>query len=156
VKPFTRTEQTRFIKQYLGRYRKSLPAGPVRLLQAHPLSGNPLFLLTVLEELRVFGVHEKLQARLQALLSPPPGKAPGEQPTVDDVFEHVLERIEADVGKKAVQAAMEAIWTSRAGLYQDELIAIAQLAPVQWAEIRNTLDESLYESGGKINFGHDY
>lgn len=156
VKPFTRTEQNRFIKQYLGRYRKSLPAGPVRVLQAHPLSGNPLFLLTVLEELRVFGVHEKLEARLHALLYPPPGKAPGEEPTVDDVFEHVLERIEADVGKKAVQAAMEAIWASRAGLYQDELIAIAKLAPAQWAEIRNALDESIYENGGKINFGHDY
>ena len=159
VRPFTKTEQKEFIGKYLGRYRKSLTTKQTRNLQAHTLSGNPLFLLTVLEELRVFGVHEKLETRLSALLSPPPSKAQDEEPTVDDVFEHVLARIEEDLGRKPVQAAMEAIWASRNGLYQDELLGIAKaakLTPAKWAVIKNALDESLYESSGKINFGHDY
>ena len=159
VKPFTKMEQKRFINEYLGRYRKSLTTKQTRTLQTHSLSGNPLFLLTVLEELRVFGVHEKLEARLCTLLSLPPSKSHGEEPTVDDVFEHVLARIEEDLGRKPVQAAMEAIWVSRAGLYQDELLAItesAKLTIAKWATMQNALDESLYESGGKINFGHDY
>lgn len=159
VKPFTKMEQKRFINEYLGRYRKSLTTKQTRTLQTHSLSGNPLFLLTVLEELRVFGVHEKLEARLCTLLSLPPSKSHGEEPTVDDVFEHVLARIEEDLGRKPVQAAMEAIWASRAGLYQDELLAItesAKLTIAKWATMQNALDESLYESGGKINFGHDY
>ena len=63
---------------------------------------------------------------------------------------------EKDLGKKPVQRALESIWGSRSGLYQEELLALAGLAPVQWAEIQNALDESLYESSGKINFGHDY
>jgi Tfp pilus assembly protein PilF len=156
VKPFSNEEQAAFIRQYLGRYRKSLTPEQFKALQSFPLSGNPLFLLTVLEELRVFGVHEKLEERLRILLSPPPSKNPGEEPTVDDVFEHVLARLEKDLGQQAVQKALEAIWASRSGLYQEELLALAGLAPVQWAEIRNALDESLYESSGKINFGHDY
>jgi len=156
VEPFSNEEQAGFIHQYLGRYRKSLTPEQSRALQGFPLSGNPLFLLTVLEELRVFGVHEELEARLKILLSPPPSKAAGEEPTVDDIFEHVLARLEKDVGPGAVQKALEAIWASRSGLYQEELLALAGLAPVQWAEIQNALDESLYESGGKINFGHDY
>jgi hypothetical protein len=75
---------------------------------------------------------------------------------VDDVFEHVLARIEEDLGKKPVQRALEAIWASRSGLFQDELLSIAKLTPAQWAAIQIALDEALYDSGGKINFGHDY
>ena len=156
VKPFTKAEQKSFIGEYLGRYRKALTAKQMKMLQGHPLSGNPLFLLTVLEELRVFGVHEELEQRMRTLLSPPPSKGEDEASTVDDVFEHVLARIEKDLGKKAVQQAMEALWASRAGLYQDELLAIAKLAPAKWAAIQNALDESIYESSGKITFGHDY
>jgi hypothetical protein len=156
VKPFTKTEQKGFIGEYLGRYRKSLTAKQYNVLQSHPLSGNPLFLLTVLEELRVFGVHEQLEQRLNELLSPPPSKLKGEAPSVDDVFEHVLSRLEKDIGKKSVQLAMESIWASRSGLLQDELLAIAKLTPAKWAIIHNALDDSLYESSGKINFGHDY
>jgi len=156
IEPFSNEEQATFIREYLGRYRKALTPEQTRALQRFPLSGNPLFLLTVLEELRVFGVHEELEERLRILLSPPPSKNPGEELTVDDVFEHVLARLEKDLGQQAVQKALEAIWASRSGLYQEELLALAELAPVQWAEIHNALDESLYESSGKINFGHDY
>jgi tetratricopeptide (TPR) repeat protein len=156
VKPLTKTGQKQFIAGYLGRYRKSLTPKQTELLLSHSLSGNPLFLLTALEELRVFGVHEKLDSRLRCLLSPPMGKPKGAAPTVDDVFEHVLARIEDDLGKEGVQAAMEAIWASRSGLFQDELLAVAKLVPAQWAAIQNSLDESLYDGGGKINFGHDY
>lgn len=156
VEPFSAAEQTQFIAEYLGRFRKQLTAEQTCLLQSHPLVGNPLFLLTVLEELRVFGVHEELDQRLATLLAPPPSKQPGEEPTVDDTFEHVLARVEADHGAEPVQRVMEAIWASRAGLYTDEILAIAEVAPATWAGIANALDESLYETSGRITFGHDY
>ncbi len=156
VKPLSQADQMRFIGEYLGRYRKSLTAKQTRNLQSHPLSGNPLFLLTVLEELRVFGVHEELDPWLATLLSPPPSKSEGEVPTVDDVFEHVLARIEKDLGKEVVQAAVEAIWASRGGLLREELLAVAQLTPAVWASLQNALDEGLHESCGRISFGHDY
>jgi len=156
VKPFKKAAKKRLIKDYLWRFRKTLTPAQSRLLLSHPLSGNPLFLLTVLEELRVFGVHEEVEQRLASLLSPPPSKKSGDEPTVDDAFEHVLARIEEDLGRRRVQKAMEAIWASRAGLFNDELLGIAKIAPAHWAAIQNALDEAFYESGGRINFGHDY
>jgi formylglycine-generating enzyme required for sulfatase activity len=156
VEPFTAAEQAQFIAEYLGRFRKQLTTEQTRLLQAHPLAANPLFLLTVLEELRVFGVHEELDQRLATILSPPPSKQTGEEPTVDDAFEHVLARIEADHGAEPVQRVMEAIWASRAGLYTDEILAIAEVPPATWAGIANSLDESLYDSSSRIGFGHHY
>jgi tetratricopeptide (TPR) repeat protein len=101
-------------------------------------------------------VIEELDKRLSALLSLPPGKVHGEFPTVDDVFEHVLTRVEEDIGRKTVQLAMTAIWASRSGLYEEELLAIAGIPPARWAMIRNAFDESLYENCGRICFGHDY
>ncbi len=51
---------------------------------------------------------------------------------------------------------MESIWASRGGLYQDELLAIAGIAPATWAAMQNALDEALYESAGRIQFSYDY
>ena len=147
VRPLSQAEQRTFITEFLGRYRKSLTPAQVERLLAHELSGNPLFLLTLLEELRVFGVHEQLEQRLSFYLT---------SETVDDLFERVLERVEGDTSPASVRAAMEAIWASRAGLAQDELLAIAGLVPATWAPIHNALDEAILESGGRLDFGHDY
>ena len=156
VEPLTKYDRNLFIDKYLDRYRKKLNLRQKEALLSFPLSCYPLFLQTVLEELRLFGVHEDLEHRLMALLSLPPTKAKGEPPTVDDVFEHVLSRLEGDFGRDEVQLSMEAIWASRTGLYQDELLAITNLTPVQWAEIQHALDEALYDNSGKICFYHDY
>ena len=156
VRPLVAADQQHLIQNYLGKYRKSLTASQETLVLQHPLAGNPLFLRTLLEELRVFGVHEELEERIRTLLSPPASKGAGEAPTVDDLFERVLERVEADTAAQHVRATMEAIWASRAGLAQDELLAIANVAPVQWAAVQLGLDEVIIESGGRLIFAHDY
>jgi nephrocystin-3 len=147
VCPLGKTDQVIFIKDFLARYRKSLTRLQLARVQSNHLSGNPLFLKTLLEELRVFGVHEQLESKITHYLN---------SQSIDDLFEKVLERVEQDVGKKSVCTAMEAIWASRAGLAQDELLAIAKLKPAAWATILNALDEALIESNGRIIYGHDY
>jgi tetratricopeptide (TPR) repeat protein len=147
VHPFTLEEQRKFITEYLGKYRKTLKPEQVARVQEHPLSGNPLFLRTLLEELRIFGVHEELEKKITWYL---------DSQTVEQLFTKVLERVEGDTEAKAVRSAMEAIWASRAGLSQDELLALAGLVPATWAPIHNALDEAIFESGGRIQFVHDY
>ena len=66
------------------------------LPQAHPLAGNPLFIRTLAEEMRLFGVHERLKDRLDHYLG---------SHTLDDLFERVLERVERDCGAKRVRTA---------------------------------------------------
>jgi nephrocystin-3 len=132
---------------YLRRYNKELPGDLLRLALSHPLSTNPLFLRTLAEELRLFGVHEQLKDWLDYYLT---------SGTVDDLFERVLERVERHCGAKQVRKAMEGIWASRAGLSEHEIQGFANLKPAEWAPIRHALDDSLLESGGRITFAHDY
>lgn len=170
VEPLDPKGQSQLLTEYLNRFNKSLPADLLNQALGHPLANNPLWLKTLAEELRLFGSHEELSNRLNTLLGPPKGKDENEQPTVDDLFEHVLQRIEGDQGPKLVQDALTAIWASRAGLSEPELLEILaphsvttanakkanKLPPAQWAPVRNALDEMLLESGGRIIFGHDY
>jgi tetratricopeptide (TPR) repeat protein len=170
VKPLDPQGRSQLLTEYLKRFNKSLPTDLLNQALGHPLANNPLWLKTLAEELRLFGSHEDLSERLNTLLGPPKGKDENEQPTVDDLFEHVLQRIEADQGRKLVRDALTAIWASRAGLSEPELLEILaphsittakakkanKLPPAQWAPVRNALDEMLLESGGRIIFAHDY
>jgi nephrocystin-3 len=166
VVPLDRDAQQQLLAAYLRRYNKTLPPDLTTTGLAHPLARNPLWLKTLAEELRLFGSHEELATRLSTLLGSPKGKRPVEPPTVDDLFEHVLERIEQDQGPALLRDAMTALWASRAGLSEPELLEILakhapkkatrSLPPALWAPIRHALDEILLESGGRLVFGHDY
>ena len=156
IDPLDRAGQERLLTAYLRRYNKTLPKDLQPHALGHPLAGNPLWLKTLAEELRLFGGHEELEERLTTLLGPPKGKGSEEPPTVDDLFEHVLERIEHDHGQKLVRNALTSIWASRAGLSEPELLEILNCPPAIWAPIRYALDEMLLESGGRILFAHDY
>ena len=147
VRPLTKAQSETLLNTYLARFNKKLPRQMVKQVQAHPLATNPIFLRTLAEELRLFGVHEELQKRLDHYLT---------SQTIDDLFERVLERVEKDCGKMQVKAAMTAIWASRAGLTEKEILGIADLKPATWAPIRHALDEALMDAEGKITFAHDY
>ena len=147
IKPLTSADQRKLLKAYLARYNKTLPEALETSIFGHSLAVNPLFLRTLAEELRLFGSHEELEGRLDYYLT---------SATVDDLFEKVLERVEGDCGPRAVRETMEAIWGSRAGLREQEVLGIANLVPATWAPIRHALDEALLEIGGRITFAHDY
>ena len=89
---------------YLALFNKTLPDELVKQVMAHKLSVNPLFLLTLAEELRLFGEHEQLSNRLDHYLT---------SITVDDLFERVLERIEQDYGADTLREIMTALWAAR-------------------------------------------
>jgi nephrocystin-3 len=153
VKPLTKAERKNLLTTYLTRFNKTLSRDLTQQVMAHPLSGNPLFIRTLAEELRLFGVHEELTKRLAHYLK---------SQTIDDLFEKVIDRVEGDCGKKAVKATLTAIWASRTGLTEKEIVdsakrpGISNLKPAEWAPIRNSLDEALLEVEGKITFAHDY
>ncbi|MEI6486226.1 MAG: tetratricopeptide repeat protein [Sphingomonadales bacterium] len=147
VEPLNIDESRTLLRTYLGNYNKVLAADLEDRALAHPLAINPLFLTTLAEELRLFGSHEELSSRLDGYLT---------SITVDDLFERVLERIEGDHGADVLRKVMVALWASRAGLTEAEILAYASLVPATWAPIRLTLDEALTERGGRIALAHDY
>ena len=147
VRPLSKTQSTNLLNTFLARFNKKLPKQMVNQVQAHPLATNPLFVRTLAEELRLFGVHEELQNKLNHYLS---------SQTMDDLFERILERVEKDCGKRQVRAVMTAIWASRAGLTEKEILSIASLPLATWAAIRHALDDSLQETNSRITYAHDY
>lgn len=132
---------------YLSLFNKTLPEPLIDQVMEHPLVTNPLFLLTLAEELRLFGEHERLSEQLSYYQ---------ESKTVDDLFERVLARIEADHGAAAIRQIMTALWAARGGMREEELLAYTGLTPMKWAYIRHALGPALIETTGRYVFAHDY
>jgi tetratricopeptide (TPR) repeat protein len=93
------------------------------------------------------GRHDTLRSQLEFYLS---------SQTIDDLYERVLERLENDGSGEAVRKVMTAIWASRAGLSETELLAITELAPLQWAPIDLALEKAFGRNGNRLVFDHDY
>ena len=147
VKPLNKRQARDLLVTYLAHYNKVLPKQVMDQILTHSLVRNPLFLRTLGEELRVFGVHEELEKQVTHYL---------ESETIDDLFERVLKRVEGDCGRQAVWRSITAIWASRGGLTEKEILAIAEIAPAMWAPIRNALDETLLDNNGRLTFAHDF
>jgi tetratricopeptide (TPR) repeat protein len=147
VRPLQRLDCEALLVAYLRRYNKTLPDELKQRALAHPLAGNPLFLRTLAEELRLFGVHEALTVRLERYLS---------STSVPELFIRVLDRVEEDFAPATVRQVLSALWASRSGLREEEIMGAAELVQARWAPLRNALDEMLLDAMGRIGFAHDY
>jgi nephrocystin-3 len=147
VEPLTRAERSAFVEQTLASWGRQLLPEHVETILAHAHAGNPLFLKTVLGELRVSATHVLLEERLNLYTA---------ATTLPDLFAKVLERLEADCEPGLVHKTLPLIWASRAGLEEAELVAIAVASRIAWATLRNGVDEGLREQAGRLAFSHDY
>jgi tetratricopeptide (TPR) repeat protein len=110
-------------------------------------------------------VQEELWQRIDAAFPAMPEVAPtatpprfrraGTAPMTAAGFARVLARVEKRAGRRVVQGVLEALWASRAGLFQDELLAITKVAPAQWTRLRKALGALLDDRGGGIRLGAD-
>ena len=147
IQPLGPQEQELLIQRYLARYTKELDGGLRQQILQHELAKSPLFLKVLLEELRQCGRFDTLQEQLHFYLS---------AATVDDLYERVLERLENDGHSEAVRKVMTALWASRAGLSEPELLAITGFAPLQWAPIDLALEKAFARNGNRLVFDHDF
>jgi tetratricopeptide (TPR) repeat protein len=155
VSPLVASERRDLLERYLREYGKSLPEGTVQRIVAAPLSGNPLFMRVMLDELRLYGDHETLERRLDALL------------TVDDIpslYELVFGRWEADYERgrpKLVEDAMTALWGARRGLTEAEVLDLLSegSAPVPsavWSPLYLAAKHMLVNHDGLLGFAHRF
>ena len=132
---------------YLSRYRKKLsPAQLDKVISSAPCE-NPLFLITVLAELVIFGSFEQLDNYIDHLLS-------SKDLTV--LFEKILIRFEADYGLNLTQEILSALWASIDGLSEDELIGITKSPLIDISKITLALDLHLKTTSGLVNFSHNF
>jgi len=155
VEPLTDEERRRLIDEYLARYTKALRRDQIKAIADAPQSANPLYLRTVLEELRLWGQHEKLDERIAHYLA---------SPTIDDLYNRILERYEHDYDRERpglVREAMSLLWATRRGLSEAELLDLLgsdgePLPSAQWSPLHLAAGRSLTNRDGLIGFSHDY
>ncbi|MDE3090905.1 MAG: NACHT domain-containing protein, partial [Chloroflexota bacterium] len=155
VQPLGPDERKRLIAEYLAQYTKALSAARVDRIAVAKQTANPLYLRTLLEELRVFGAHERLDERIGYYLA---------ADTVQGLYEKVLERYEEDYERERpglVREAMSLQWAARRGLAETELLELLgsegqPLPRAIWSPLYLAAEPSLVNRSGLIGFFHDY
>ncbi|MCJ7754546.1 MAG: DUF4062 domain-containing protein, partial [Thermoanaerobaculales bacterium] len=155
VEPLELDERRELIATCLAQYAKQLSADRITRIAHAPQAANPLYLRALLEELRVFGVHELLDAQIDHYLA---------ATTPDDLFEKILQRYEQDYDRDRpglVEDAMSLIWASRRGLTDSELMELLgadgrPLPHAFWSPLYLAAEQSLMDRAGLIGFSHDF
>jgi len=151
----TREERETLIADYLAQYTKALARPQINAIANAPLAGNPLFLVALLEELRVWGDHETLVKRIDHYLS---------ASSVGNLFQRILARYEADFEQDRpglVRDAMSAIWAARHGLAEAELLDLLgkegeTLPRGVWSPLLLAAEHAFVSHSGILGFFHDY
>ncbi|MFN8016707.1 MAG: DUF4062 domain-containing protein [Acidimicrobiales bacterium] len=151
VPPLDDAERRQFIATFLGRWSKGLDAVHVDRLASAPQTGSPLFLRTVLDELRQHGDHFTLGEVIAGYLS---------ASTIDDLLEQVLARYERDFERDRpglVGDAFRALWAARRGLTEPELLELlggpdGPVIGATWSPLVLAAEDGLVTRSGLLGF----
>ena len=147
MQALTLPEREAVIVRYLSTYHKSVSDDLVARIATDHKCGHPLFLKTLLEELRLVRRAETLQEIIERSLA-----ATG----TEDLFQQVLERMEEDYSLYSVRSLLSLIAVSHEGLDERELAEISGLSRLKIGSMVAGLDYHLVRKEGYLTFFHDY
>lgn len=155
VEPLRPPERMKVLWRHLRQYRKRLSKRRRRQIVLAEQTANPLYLRALLDELRVFGVHERLDERIGYYLV---------ALTVPELYGRILKRWEDDYEPDRpglVRDAMTALWAARRGLGESELLELLgtggeALPRAHWSPLFLAANQSLVIRSGLIGFFHGY
>lgn len=155
VEPLEPEERKRLIREYLALYTKALSSANIEHISSAEQTKNPLFLRALLDELRLFGLHEKLGERIEVYLQASDIRA---------LYDQILERCEQDYERERsglVRDSMSLLWAARRGLSEAELMDLLgtnglSLPHAYWSPFFLALESSFLNRGGRIAFFHEY
>jgi tetratricopeptide (TPR) repeat protein len=135
----------------MSEYGKTLGENQIKMLMACEQTKNPLFLRSVLEEVRVWGKYELLTDQMASYLR---------KETIGELFDAILSRLEDDFNTveypNLVQDSMRALWCSYAGLSEDELHNHLGCPRCIFSGLYLSIRENLTNRNGRLYFFHDY
>lgn len=153
-------EKRTIMNLYLKLFARALEPRLQERILAAPQAANPLFLRTVLDELRLRSAHEGLEKDLEAMLQCSDPAA---------LFVHVLKKLERDFTPPEhpdlVHRALGLMGVALRGLSENELLQLLSSSPTPageplpqhyWAPLYLALEESLVSREGQLSFFHDY
>lgn len=157
------SRRKQLIDKFSKRYRKHLEPRQIARINAAPQTRNPLFLKTLLDEMRLFGrleahtaigVSDEISALLENYLN---------SDNLVDLFERVIAYRESSLGRRLVEQVLSLIRISLMGLTEDELYGLLSRQGVAYSprdiiEVLRLFDPQLSYSGvdgGAYHFIHD-
>ena len=147
LQPLEVDECEAIIVRFLAEFGKALPARLITRIARDRKCASPLFLRTLLEELRLSGDHDRLEETVEHYL-----QATG----TEDLFQRVLERLEDDFNRKIVRDMMTMVWASRSGLSEAEIAEITGVSRLTLSSLVIGLDYHCIRKDGLLTFFHDY
>jgi len=150
VLPLNQESSVTLINAYLKAYSKSLDPALANTIASSNLARNPLTLRSLLEELRIFGQHEKLSDHIEHYTS---------RADYNAFFNAILQRMESDYEQEntgLVGKILSLIYTSRNGLSETEILEICDIPPLHWSPIHLALENHLINRNGILDFNHDF
>lgn len=155
VQPLIPAEREKLVQAFLKQYSKELNNAQIEKIIRDPQSANPLGLRIILDELRQYGVYERLDEMIERYLG---------ADSIPEMLELVLARLEDDYETQRgglVRDAMQYIWGSREGIAEAELLDLLgtseQPLPQRiWAPLHLALENLIEEHQGLIGFAHDH
>jgi tetratricopeptide (TPR) repeat protein len=154
VEPLVRDEQSQLVRDYLASYRKALSGEHLERILTGSLTSNPLFLRTLLEELRFHGDHFTLGRVIDHYL---------DSPGLPELFEKVLNRFEEDYERGRpglVRDTLTFLHAARRGLSEDEILDLLgpngqRLPRAIWSPFHLAAGHLLTNRSGFLGFCND-
>jgi tetratricopeptide (TPR) repeat protein len=149
-------EKKGVIKKYLNHYHKNINVKEIEKIASVDAAENPLYLCSLLEELRIYGDHLGLSQLLYQYLTA--------RDTVE-LFTLILNRWAKDYGNEKwpgiIENIFRSIWASRKGLSSTEICEFlgneeGPLPHLILTRLLFSTDRALISRDTVINFSHDF
>lgn len=156
VAPLEQEIRLQLLERYLASFGKRLAPRLEEQIIGTFQAGNPLFLRTLLSELRTFGEYERLNERITFY---------SEAPSIDELIERVLTRLENDptliAQKETVSSCLAFLAIARHGLSEAELCDLlgsagTPLPASDWSRVYISLSGLITDRAGLLSFSHRY
>jgi tetratricopeptide (TPR) repeat protein len=147
-------ERKHLVIEYLSHFAKTIDSSLLNEIIEVPQTGNPLYLRTLLDELRLYGDNDTVKANARQYL---------QEPDTRTLFVKVLERFEKDYGgdeRRIPQRSLPVVWGSRYGLDEKEICQLlgtseTPLPMAEWIPFRSASDSMWLSHSGRLTFHHD-
>ncbi|MDQ0291573.1 tetratricopeptide repeat protein [Oligosphaera ethanolica] len=156
VEPLTPDERVELIARYLKHFAQGLSNDRARRIAGVAAASNPLYIKTLLDDLRVTGDYQKLDQQIDYYLKA--ADIPALLGKILTRFEHDYERDRPGL----VREALSLLWAARRGLTEPELLEALkpagqmQLPAALWSPLRCALEDGLVDRDGVLAFAHEH
>jgi len=139
----------KIITEYFALYSKKLQSTHIENIISSKFSENPLVLLSILNNIRIFGDFANLDKQINEYLV---------QDNMEKVYNLILENIEklfSNININLIKDLLSFIFISRNGLTENEIINISKIPRLYWSQLLNIMSDHLLLINGCVKISNN-